>query len=235
MKQRQIILALVATALSLTLLTSCSTMGGLGGIFGSPSNTYPSGQTSTVQGTVNRVDTSNQRIDLTINNSGQGTQTGTIYYDSQTRVLYQNQTYNPSYLQRGDQVDVQLYNSSNGQPVANTITVYQRSASNYPNNNYPSNNYPNNGSPSSDIRGTVTLVDTQAQRIDLSNASYGTGLRNSQGSSSIYYDSNTRVLYQNKNYSPTDLERGDQIDVLAYNTNGRYLADTVTVTRNVRQ
>jgi hypothetical protein len=239
MKQRQILLAL-ATALTLTLLTSCSTMGGLGGIFGSPTNSYPGGQTSTVQGTVNRVDTSNQRIDLTINNSGRGSQTGTIYYDSQTRVLYQNQTYNPSYLQRGDQVDVQLYNSSNGQPVANTITVYQRSASNYPNNNYPnnnypSNNYPNNGSPSSDIRGTVTLVDTQAQRIDLSNASYGNGLRNSQNASSIYYDSNTRVLYQNKNYSPTDLERGDQIDVLAYNTNGRYLADTVTVTRNVRQ
>ena len=235
MKQRQILLALVAAALTLTLLTSCSTMGGLGGIFGSPTNGgYPSSQTSSVQGIVNRVDTGNQRIDLTLNSS-QGSQNSTIYYNSQTRVLYQNQTYNPSYLQRGDQVDVQLYDSGNGQTVANTITVYQRSAGNYPNNNYPNNNYPNNGSPSSDIRGTVTLVDTQAQRIDLSNATYGNGLRNSQGASSIYYDSNTRVLYQNKNYSPNDLERGDQVDVLAYNTNGRYLADTVTVTRNVRQ
>jgi transcriptional accessory protein Tex/SPT6 len=241
MKQRQITLALVATALTLTLLTSCSTLGGLGGILGgSNPNAYPgtSSQTSYVQGTVSRVDTGNQRIDLTLNNSRQSSQNATIYYNSQTRVSYQNQTYNPSYLQRGDQVDVQLYNSGNGQDVANTITVVQRSANNgYPNNGYPNNTYPNNGSPSSDIRGTVTLVDTQAQRIDLNvNYSNGNGLRNSQSSSSIYYDSNTRVLYQNKSYAPTDLERGDQIDVLAYNNgNGRYLADTVTVTRNVRQ
>jgi hypothetical protein len=231
MKQRQIFLALVATALTLTLLTSCSTLGNLGGILGSPTNGgYPSSQTSYMQGTVYQIDTSNQRIDLTLNTSGQGSQNGTVYYNSQTRVLYQNQTYNPSYLQRGDQVDVQLTNSSNGLPVANTITVYQRSA-----NNYPNNNYPNNGGSSSDIRGTVNFVDTQAQRIDLSNVSYGTGLRNSQNPSSIYYDSNTRVLYQNKNYAPADLERGDQVDVLAYNNNGRYLADTVTVIRNVRQ
>ena len=152
--------------------------------------------------------------------------------NSQTRVLYQNQTYNPTYLQSGDQVYVQLYDSGNGQYVADTINIVQRSASN---NGYP-NNSPNNGNQSSDIRGTVTYVDTQAQRIDLS-VNYMNGLRNSQSSSSsFYYDSSTRVLYQNRNYAPTDLERGDQVEVLAYNNgNGRFLADTVTVTRNVRQ
>ena len=237
MKQRQITLTLVATALTLTLLASCSALGGLGGVLGGPTNDpngYPSSQTSSVQGTVYRVDTNNQRIDLTLNNSSQ--QNATIYYNSQTRVLYQNQPYNPSYLQSGDQVYVQLYSGGNGQNVADTITVVQRSANNngYP-NNYPTNNYPNNGSASTDIRGTVNLVDTQAQRIDLS-VNYMNGLRSSQNASSIYYDSNTRVLYQNKSYAPTDLERGDQVDVLAYNNgNGRYLADTVTVTRNVRQ
>lgn len=238
MKQRQITLTLVATALALTLLTSCA---GLGGILGSPTNnpnSYPgpSSQTSFVQGLVYRVDTNNQRIDLTLNNSSQSSQNATIYYTSQTRVLYQNQPYNPAYLQSGDQVDVQLYSGSNGQYVADMITVVQRSASNngYP-GNYPNNTYPNNGSPSSDIRGTVNFVDTQAQRIDLS-VNYMNGLRSSQSSSSIYYDSSTRVLYQNRSYAPTDLERGDQVDVLAYNNgNGRYLADTVTVTRNVRQ
>jgi hypothetical protein len=88
----------------------------------------------------------------------------------------------------------------------------------------------------SNIQGTVSYVDTQAQRIDL-NAAYSNGLRNTQNNSySIYYDSRTQVLYQNRSYVPTDLERGDQVDVRVYNNNnGQLLADTITVTRNVRQ
>lgn len=53
---------------------------------------------------------------------------------------------------------------------------------------------------------------------------------------SIYYDSRTRVLFQGQTYQPSDLERGDQIDARAYpGSNGQYVADTITVTRNVRQ
>jgi hypothetical protein len=52
---------------------------------------------------------------------------------------------------------------------------------------------------------------------------------------SIYYDNNTRVLYGNAEYRVTDLERGDEIAVVGVNDNGRYLAQTITVTRNVRQ
>jgi hypothetical protein len=94
------------------------------------------------------------------------------------------------------------------------------------------------GSPSStqpsSVTATVNFVDTNNQRIDV-NANYVNGLRNTQGSQqSIYYDSRTRVVYQGRDYNVTDLERGDEISVTGVNNNGRYVADTITVTRNVR-
>jgi hypothetical protein len=94
------------------------------------------------------------------------------------------------------------------------------------------------GSPSpstpSNVSGTVNFVDTSAQRIDL-NVSYVNNLRSSQGSSSIYYDNRTQVQWQGHTYSPADLERGDEVSVHGYSDNGRYVADQITVTRNVRQ
>ena len=78
---------------------------------------------------------------------------------------------------------------------------------------------------------------TSAMRIDVTSA-YVTGLRTNgnQGSYSIYYDTRTPVYYQGQSYSPSALERGDQIDVRAIdNGSGRYMADQITVTRNVRQ
>ena len=95
------------------------------------------------------------------------------------------------------------------------------------------------GSPSSsqpsDVSGTVRSIDTGAQRIDL-DVAYVNNLRTSgsNSSGSIYYDSRTRVEYGNSTYNVTDLERGDQISVRGHNDNGRYLAETITVTRNVR-
>ena len=94
------------------------------------------------------------------------------------------------------------------------------------------------GSPSpstpSSVNGTVNFVDTSAQRVDLSVNSVN-NLRSSQGNSSIYYDNRTQVQFQGRNYSPADLERGDEVSVHGVNDNGKYVADTITVTRNVRQ
>jgi Domain of unknown function (DUF5666) len=93
------------------------------------------------------------------------------------------------------------------------------------------------GSPSasqaSDVRGTVSSVDTAGQRI-IMDVAYVNNLRNTQNAQSIYYDNNTRVEYQGQTYSPADLERGDEISVRGHNDGGRYVAEVITVTRNVR-
>lgn len=85
------------------------------------------------------------------------------------------------------------------------------------------------------IGATVNFVDTQNQRIDVT-VNYVNNLRNSQGNQSIYYSNQTRVVYNgNSRYNVSDLERGDQISVTGYqDNNGRFVADTITVTRNVR-
>ena len=88
-------------------------------------------------------------------------------------------------------------------------------------------------SQSSDVRGTVTNVDTGARRIDL-NVSYINNLRDNNNGQrgSIYYDNNTRVTYQGRDYGIGDLERGDEISVKGVYDNGKYVARDITVTRD---
>jgi hypothetical protein len=94
------------------------------------------------------------------------------------------------------------------------------------------------GSPSStqssDVRGTVAAIDTSARRIDL-NVSYINNLRDNNNGQrgSIYYDNDTRVTYNGQSYGVTDLERGDEIEVKGVADNGRYLAQQITVVRDV--
>ena len=88
-------------------------------------------------------------------------------------------------------------------------------------------------SQSSDVKGTVAGIDTNARRIDL-NVTYVNNLRdNNDGQrGSIYYDNNTTVVYNNQNYNVTDLERGDEIEVRGVADNGRYIAQQIVVVRD---
>ena len=94
------------------------------------------------------------------------------------------------------------------------------------------------GSPSStqssDVKGTVAAIDTNARRIDL-DVSYINNLRDNNNGQrgSIYYDNDTRVTYNGQSYGVTDLERGDEIEVKGVADNGRYLAQQITVVRDV--
>lgn len=94
------------------------------------------------------------------------------------------------------------------------------------------------GSPSpnspSNVQGTVNYVDSSAGRIDL-NSTYINNLRSSSGNASVYYSNYTTVQWNGGTYRPEDLERGDQVSVNGHNDGGRYIADTIYVTRNVRQ
>ena len=229
MRKHVTLATLAAMAL---LLASCGSTD-LGSILGGPQTSSSSG-TSDVYGTVNTVDTRNQRIDLTVDDYN-STRNMTVYYDSRTRVTYQNQTGSPSQLERGDRVTIRMANNSSGQAIADTITVTQSVSSS---TTYPSGTYPS-GTPTTTtgrVTGTVNYIDTSARLINV-NASYVTGLRTSSNNTfTIYYDTRTRVLYQGRTYAVEDLERGDQVDVTTYaSSNGQYVADTITVTRNVRQ
>lgn len=93
------------------------------------------------------------------------------------------------------------------------------------------------GSPSStqssDVKGTVSGIDTNARRIDL-NVTYVNNLRDNNNGQrgSIYYDNNTTVTYNNQTYNVTDLERGDEIEVRGVADNGKYVASQIIVVRD---
>ncbi len=89
-------------------------------------------------------------------------------------------------------------------------------------------------SQSSDIRGQVTGVNTSNQTISV-DVGYVNNLREQNNGQTIYYTSNTKVVFNNREYAVKDLERGDEVSIRGANDNGRYVAETITVTRNVRQ
>jgi hypothetical protein len=76
------------------------------------------------------------------------------------------------------------------------------------------------------VGGTVRSVDTRNQQIVV---------QQSNGQQvSIAYDNQTRVVYQNQNYSVTSLEYGDQVTMrVQQSNNGAYYTDLVTVDQPV--
>ena len=73
------------------------------------------------------------------------------------------------------------------------------------------------------MTGTVYSVDTRNQQI---------AVTQSNGQSvSVQYDQNTKVVYQNKLYSVSNLENGDQINARIQTTqNNGYYTDSIAVT-----
>jgi hypothetical protein len=104
--------------------------------------------------------------------------------------------------------------------------------------NYPIGNnggvYGNNGY--YDIRGTVDSVDTNSHSIWLNNATgYNTSLNSGSGNMvRVYYDNNTTVNFNGRNYRPADLERGDEVVVHASQTGTQIVANSMDVTYNSR-
>jgi len=112
-----------AATLALVALGACTNTGSLGGVLGSVLGGTP----SQVSGSVRTVDTRNQQITLRQSNG----QDVVVNYDSQTRVVYQNQNYSVTSLEYGDVVTARLQSNNNSnsyytdlvqvdQPVNNT-------------------------------------------------------------------------------------------------------------------
>jgi hypothetical protein len=76
------------------------------------------------------------------------------------------------------------------------------------------------------VSGRIAGVDTRSQQI---------GLQQSNGQTvAIMYDNQTQVVYQDKNYPVTSLERGDQVTARVQNANSGYYTDLVQVDQPVQ-
>ena len=197
----------------------------------SSGSSYPGGTGTggaydqTIRGTVRYVDTSRRTIE--IDRGGYGGTT-IVEYETNTPVTFNNRTYYPGDLERGDEIELRVRDIGNGRFVASNIYVIRSSSSG-------GGTY---GSQTSTIRGTVRYVDTSRREIGLDQAQYISGFNTGAGTGStvlVRYDANTNVEYNGQLYAPTNLERGDVIDVQLMSASGTPLANRIVVVRDVNR
>jgi len=197
----------------------------------SSGSSYPSGTYETsIRGTVRYVDTSRRTIEV---DRGSGTTTF-VEFETNTPVYFNNQTYNPVDLERGDEIDVRAQNLGNGRFLAQSVSVIRSISSNGSIGGSSSTN-----TQTATIRGTVRNVDTVNRTIELESANWISGFNSGTTSNRtiIHYDTNTGVNVNGSFESPSGLERGDVIDVkVARDSNGSMLwAQRMDLVRDVRR
>lgn len=142
-------------ALIFAAMTACANTGGLGGILGS---VLGGGQGNQLQGAITGVDTRSQQLGVQQSNG----QTVWVRYDNNTQVVYQNQNYPVTALERGDQVLANIQDSGNGNYYASSVQVTQSVSSN-------GGVY---GSPNGGVygnQGGVTTYQGNVRQVDRSN------------------------------------------------------------------
>lgn len=118
--------AALATLVALNALGACRSAGSLGEVLGSvlgggAQGQGAQGQGAQLAGTVAGVDTRGQQIGI---QQGNG-QTVAVGYDNNTRVVFQNQNYPVTALERGDQVVVRVLDRGNGAYYTDSVSVTQ--------------------------------------------------------------------------------------------------------------
>ncbi|MEK6371129.1 MAG: hypothetical protein AABO58_00355 [Acidobacteriota bacterium] len=212
---------IAAAALTLVLAAACGSTG-IGDILGGGGTT--SNQNYDISGTVDSVDLNSRSIYLTnvsgytANLMGTGGNTARVYYDDQTTVTYQGKTYRPQDLERGDQVRIRAGESGN-QLIAESMDVTYNARGGMTSSS--GSTIPSGSS----IHGTVRSIDTYNRTITVDRG-FGSNVV-------ITYNANTPVYFNNKTYSVTNLEVGDEIDIRTSDLgSNRIGAQDITVTRN---
>lgn len=197
--------------MALLFLAGCSSSD-LGGILGGGNSPQPANYE--LRGTVDYVDASGQFVALRDVSGLSSGSTARVYYDAQTTVSYQGQSYRPDALERGDQISARVDESGNRLLASSMTVLYDTSGGTV--------------AGSSAIRGTVRSIDSSRRQIELARSgTLGDTLI-------VEYDTNTPVNFQNRQYRPEDLERGDEVDVRVQNLgSGRLLAESIDVIRTI--
>jgi hypothetical protein len=157
-------------------ITGCSQLGTLGNVLGGVMSPAGSGS-GTVDGTVRYVDTQRQVLQITTSNG----QTGNVYFDQRTQVVYGQQNYSVTALEQGDQVQLRLQQDNQGNYYTDYILVtrsVQDSNGGYNNGGYNNGGYNNGGynntSGYMQVEGRVQWLDLQRGQFGLTTSNRGT-------------------------------------------------------------
>jgi hypothetical protein len=250
-RQTRLVMALAILA-EFAVLTGCGSTG-VGDILGGGSSSGGStsgGSTSggtyddrydtanNVRGTVQRVDTVDRRIlvdrDGTSGNylrNGNEDGTVSLYYDDRTTVEYQGKSYRPQDLESGDRILADV-NETSGRLIAEEIQVLQDASTGSSTGTYGNGTYDDQRS--SDLRGTVSYIDTRNQTLEIEPSGTTRFSTNRSGVVLVHYDANTTVEYQGRSFKPENLERGDEVELQVRDLGGRLTVDEILVVRDAQ-
>jgi hypothetical protein len=172
--------ARVAAVALLASASACSGTGGLGNILGSVLGQGQQ-QGGQVSGYVQSVDTRSQQVYLQQQNG----QTLALGYDNNTQVVYQNQRYNVTNLERGDQVTARVQSMNNGGYYTDYVQVDQSVATSNGSNGQNLQTLegrvrqvdPNNGLFTIDLQNGNRVTVQLAQRLNQSDINRFRSLR----------------------------------------------------------
>ncbi|HEX7184311.1 MAG TPA: DUF5666 domain-containing protein [Thermoanaerobaculia bacterium] len=212
-----------------TLLSGCGSSG-VGDILGGGRDTRTSddrygNSISDVRGTVERVDTLNQRIYVDgeagyRNDLRNGDDELVLYYDDRTVVEHDGRTYRPQDLERGDRIAADVEQSGDRLFVEQIEVLYDATAGGIGGTR-------DDDLASNELRGTVRYVDTRDRTVEIERSSgYSSGRDNIVV---VRYDTRTIVEFEGRRYNPENLERGDVVEVELSNTGGQLLAQEILV------
>jgi predicted RNA-binding protein len=199
----------------------------------SSSSSYPNGPVNgpynqTVTGTVRSVDTSRHQIQL---DRGYGS-TIWVDYDANTYVTFNGRSYQPSDLERGDEITITATDTGGGRLRANNVSVTRSVSGSTSSSNGTYGNY-------ATVRGTVRSIDTYSHTIQLEQTNWISGFNPGTNSSyvTVQYDPNASIDVNGQMQSLSGLERGDMIEVQVTSNGGNsnWFANRITLVRNVRQ
>jgi len=166
-------LRLVALAAMLSA-TGCAQAGALGEILGGVMGPQGQGQGQggQVVGEIQGIDARQGIMQIRTQNG----QTGNVYFDQNTRVVYQQREYNVTALERGDVVAFQVQQDQRGNAYTNYIQVQQSVQDRTGQNTHQGGTYGNNGGTAGGTygnnavqryAGTVGYIDTQRGSFEL--------------------------------------------------------------------
>lgn len=241
------------TALATAAVLSGCGSSGVGDIFGggtsNPRNDDRYQQSiSDVRGTVERVDTVNQRIIVDSEevssryNLRNGGDELVLYYDSRTTVEHEGRTYRPEDLEEGDRILADVDQSGDRLMVEQIEVLHdvtsgdQTSSRGTDRNDDDDWSYDaNDDFRTTEVRGTVRSVDTRDRTLELEGTRYGSNFNSGSTSGSgtsvvvVHYDANTVVEFEGRRYQPENLERGDRVEIEVRNSSGRMIAEEILV------
>lgn len=183
-----------------------------------------------IRGTVNQINAAERTLVLeNAENAPSNARTVTVHFENDTRVTYQQQTFTPQNLEKGDEISV-MAESNGNRLVARSMSVLRnvRAAGGVINPDgtaspAPVDRYANAS------RGTIRRIDHGTKQLEVDLGGLTAHIM------TVTYDSATSVEQNGQQRSINDLKAGETIDINTRRSGERLFAESINLLRGAKE